>query len=125
MGRPTKYKKEFNEQVVVLGAKGLTDCEIAVKLGITTQTLYDWARKKSEFSYSLKKAHDECDAWFVKTFKAAIFGKEIDGQKINPVPLMFLAKTQRHWREKCDIEITDIKRSDDLHKYDKLFDESQ
>jgi transcriptional regulator with XRE-family HTH domain len=123
MGRPTKYKKGFNEKVIALGAKGKTDCEIAGELGITTQTLYQWARDKEEFSYSLKKAHDACDAYFVNIFKMAIFGQEVNGEKINPVPLMFLAKTQRHWREKWDIEVKTAE-SDDLHKFDKLFDES-
>jgi transcriptional regulator with XRE-family HTH domain len=124
MGRPTKYRKEFNDEVVALGADGKTDCEIAVALGITTQTLYQWARDKKEFSYSLKKAHDACDAWFVNTFRTAIFGGKVDGKEINPVPLMFLAKTQRHWREKWDIEVKTTE-SDDLHKFDKLFDESR
>lgn len=123
MARPTKYEKRFNEEVIALGAEGMTDCEIAVALGITTQTLYDWARNKAEFSYSLKKAHDACDAWFVKTFKTAAFGREVNGEKINTAPLMFLAKTQRHWREKCDIEVKAV-GNDELHKFDKLFEES-
>jgi transcriptional regulator with XRE-family HTH domain len=124
MGRPTKYRKEFNDEVVALGADGKTDCEIAAALGITVRTLYQWAQDKEEFSHSLKKAHDACDAWFVKTFKAAAFGGKVDGKEINPVPLMFLAKTQRHWREKWDIEVKTTE-SDDLHKFDKLFDESR
>jgi transcriptional regulator with XRE-family HTH domain len=82
MGRPTKYKKEFNEEVITLGAKGMTDCEIAVALGITTQTLYDWEKRKEAFSYSLKMAHDGCDAWFVQAFKDCVGGEELNDKKM-------------------------------------------
>jgi hypothetical protein len=104
--------------IVEFGKQGLTDCEIAMKLNITTQTLYDWAKRKEEFSYSLKMAHDGCDAWFVQEFK-----RGVNDNKMNPIPLMFLAKTQRHWQEKWDIEVKAV-GNDDLHKFDKLFDES-
>jgi hypothetical protein len=32
---------------------------------------------------------------------------------------MFLAKTQRHWREKWDIDIRNF-NSEDIHKFDAL-----
>jgi transposase len=116
-GRPSKYKAEMRRLVVEYGEQGLTDCEIAVKLGITTQTLYDWAKTKNDFSYSLEMAHDACDAWFARALKDCV---EVNEKKMNPVPLMFLAKTRRHWREKWDVDIRTDFNSEDIHKFDAI-----
>ena len=40
---------------------GLTDEQIAARIGITTSTLYDWKNKYSEFSEALKKGKEVVD----------------------------------------------------------------
>ena len=37
---------------------GLTDEQIAARIGITTSTLYDWKNKYSEFSEALKRGKE-------------------------------------------------------------------
>ncbi|MDK9899831.1 transposase, partial [Klebsiella pneumoniae] len=40
---------------------GLTDEQIAEKIGIQRQTLYDWKKKYSDISYALKKGKEVID----------------------------------------------------------------
>ena len=49
-GRPTKYKPEFCEIAIECGKQGMGKAEIASKLGVVRETLWDWGNKKPEFS---------------------------------------------------------------------------
>lgn len=55
-GRPTKYKKEFDEQAAKLCKKGFIDDEIADFFNVTRSTLYLWKQKHLSFSDSLKES---------------------------------------------------------------------
>ena len=48
-GRPTKYKPEFCEIAIECGKQGMGKAEIASKLGVVRETLWDWGNKKPEF----------------------------------------------------------------------------
>jgi len=60
-GRPTKYKEEFNEQVVKLCKLGATDKEIADFFDIAESTLNNWKIKEPEFMESIKRGKIEAD----------------------------------------------------------------
>lgn len=61
-GRPTKYKKEYNEQVFKLALLGATDKEIANFFNVKEQTINNWKKSEPEFFESLKKGKLEADA---------------------------------------------------------------
>lgn len=61
-GRPTKYKKEFNEQAYKLTLLGLTDAEMADFFGISVQTFNVWKKEKEGFSESLRDGKEKADA---------------------------------------------------------------
>jgi transposase-like protein len=42
VGRPTKYKEEFCEQVIELGKQGYSKAMIAATLDIARETLDEW-----------------------------------------------------------------------------------
>lgn len=48
--------KENLEKIFNWAKSGLTDEQIAKNMGISKSTFYDWQKKYSEFSESLKKA---------------------------------------------------------------------
>lgn len=57
-GRLSKYESEWKDKLIVIegwAKDGLTDEQIAKNMGISTSTLYEWKKKYSEFSESLKK----------------------------------------------------------------------
>ncbi len=62
LGRPTKYKEEYNEQAYKLCLLGHTDEELASFFEIATSTLYEWKLKYPDFSEALKKGKDIADS---------------------------------------------------------------
>jgi len=55
VGRPTDYKVEYNEQVYKLCLLGATDVELANFFNVNEDTIYEWKKKYTEFSESIKK----------------------------------------------------------------------
>lgn len=62
LGRPTKYKEEYNEQAYKLCLLGHTDEELAQFFEIATSTLYEWKLAYPDFSEALKKGKDIADS---------------------------------------------------------------
>jgi hypothetical protein len=54
-GRPTKYKEEYNDQVIKLCRLGATDKEIADFFDVKEQTVNNWKKSEPSFFESLKK----------------------------------------------------------------------
>jgi hypothetical protein len=62
VGRPTKYKDEYNEQVEKLCKLGATDKEIADFFDVDESTINNWKSTYPEFLVSIKKGKDLADA---------------------------------------------------------------
>ena len=60
-GRPTKFKKEYEDQVKKLAALGATDAQMADFFKVTEQTFNNWKTKHPSFFESLKQAKALCD----------------------------------------------------------------
>lgn len=61
-GQPTKYRKEYNEQVVKLCRLGATDKELADFFDVTETTINNWKIAEPLFFESIKKGKIESDA---------------------------------------------------------------
>lgn len=61
-GRPTLYKKEYDEQVYKLCLLGATDKEIAAFFDIEESTLNNWKEMYSKFMESIKSGKEDADA---------------------------------------------------------------
>jgi len=61
-GRPSKYDKAYNEQVIKLCKLGATDKELANFFNVSESTLNLWKLKHKAFSESLNKGKLEADA---------------------------------------------------------------
>jgi DNA-packaging protein gp3 len=127
-GRPTVYREEFadmlveffskpstevktvtdkqgEEKVIVVPGDFPTLARFAVSIGVTTETLHDWATAKNPdgslrkpvFSYAYKKAKDLQQANLVEgTLKGAY----------NSTFAIFTAKNVLGWRDKTEHEMT-------------------
>lgn len=72
VGRPTKYKEEYNEQAYKLCLLGATDAKLADFFGIAESTLYEWKLSHPDFSESLKRGKELADAQVAESlFKRA------------------------------------------------------
>lgn len=61
MGRPSKYKPEFNDQAAKLCKLGATDREVADFFEISEATLNNWKIQHPGFLESLKLGKEEAD----------------------------------------------------------------
>ena len=111
VGRPTKYRPEFCDIVIDCGKEGKGRAEIAAALGISRETLNQWAKSKSLFSDALKRAYDEALAWWEGQGREATFGKH---EGYNSTSYIFQMKNRfkDEWRDKID---HDVEFSGDIH----------
>ena len=61
MGQPTKYKEEYNRQVVKLCKLGATDAEIGDFFNVTETTINNWKIKAPAFFESIKEGKIQAD----------------------------------------------------------------
>lgn len=69
IGRPSKYKPEFDDVVIELMTVGASKIEVAAKIGITRETLNEWTRPESDqyqpsFSDSIKRGLTLSQSWW-------------------------------------------------------------
>ena len=61
-GRPTKYNKDFSPLLAeALALSGMTDKQIAKKMGISEATLTNWKKEHPEFLASIKRGKESPD----------------------------------------------------------------
>ena len=77
LGRPTLYKKEFDNQVFEMALLGLTDVQMANVLGITKQTINNWKHEHETFFYSLTRGKEEADGKVAKAMYNRALGVTI------------------------------------------------
>lgn len=73
-GQPTKYKIEYNNQVLVLAEKGFTDKEIGKVFNVTDTTIDNWKKKFPQFFVSLKKGKEIADNKVVQSLYQRALG---------------------------------------------------
>lgn len=87
VGRPTKYKKEYNEHGYKLCLLGATDKEIADFFEVNTDTINEWKKVYPEFSVSLKKGKTIADANVGQRLYERALGFEHDSEEIKVVSM--------------------------------------
>ena len=61
-GAPDKYKPEYCALTIKLGKQGKLPAQIASKIGVSKQTLFNWADRIPEFFDALHEAKTHCEA---------------------------------------------------------------
>lgn len=72
VGRPTKYDPEMCEKLLIMGRQGYSITEMAAKLCVHRDTLYEWAKVHIEFSDTLLVAMTHSEAWWEHLAHVAI-----------------------------------------------------
>lgn len=130
LGRPTKYKEEYNELVYNYCLLGAIDEELASFLDVHVSTIHQWKLDYPDFSDSIKRGKEQADAKVAMALYHRATGYEhadvdikvIDGQVVqtplvkryppDPTSMIFWLKNRQSskWREKREfIEIDDDK----------------
>ncbi len=82
MGRPTDYKREYNEQARKLCLLGATDAELGDFFGVTEQTVNNWKHAHPSFFESLKAGKAKADAIVAHSLYHRAIGYKHDAVKI-------------------------------------------
>lgn len=124
VGRPTKYKEEFNDQVEKLCKLGATDKEIADFFDIAESTVNEWKHTYPKFSESIKRGKTEADAMVASKLYHRAIGYEhadvdikmyeggiietplIKHYPPDPTSIIFWLKNRQpgKWRDKQEID---------------------
>jgi hypothetical protein len=123
-GRPTLYKKEYDEQVYKLCLLGATDADIANFFDICEATVNNWKIKHKSFLESIKRGKEIADMDVAQSLHKRATGYEQEIIKVfqyqgEPVVIPVIEKIApdtgaamawlknrqpRYWRDKQDIE---------------------
>lgn len=109
-GQPSKYKKKYCKEIVKFMSDGSTLTMYANSIGVTRQTLYNWAKESDEFFYAIKRASEAAQAVFDKHSNEIALGKR-KASKAEITALIFSQKARFGVSDKdpenIDIKITD------------------
>ncbi len=126
-GRPTKYNKNYHPLLAEYMARaGMTDVQIADKLGITKKTFYNWRTRHKEFLHSLKAGKNTPDDQVESALLKRALGYSHEEDKIfnangkalvvptikhyppDPTSMIFWLKNRRPetWRDKHEVHQT-------------------
>jgi hypothetical protein len=83
VGRPTKYKKEYNDRAFKLALLGLTDAQMADCLDIAESTFHKWKKDYPLFSESINKAKNEADSEIVNSLYHRAKGMKVKETRMN------------------------------------------
>lgn len=73
-GQPTKYKPEYENQVLILAEKGFTDKDIADVFEVTETTINNWKKQFPQFFESIKKGKSVADEKVVQSLYQRALG---------------------------------------------------
>lgn len=123
-GRPTKYKKEYDDLVYKFCLLGATDKQIAEYLDVTESTINKWKIDHESFSESVKKGKERADAEIAEALFHRAKGYSHPEDKIfnqNGVPMIvptikhyppdtaaafIWLKNRSGWKDKQEVEHT-------------------
>jgi hypothetical protein len=104
MGRPSDYDPTFCEMVIELGKQGASVVEMAVEIGVSRNTLEtNWPAAHPEFLEAFTHARECSQAWWEKTGRVGMIGKDIDSSIWSR---SMAARFPRDWREVKGTELT-------------------
>lgn len=113
MGRPSKYKDEYCQQLIDFLSEGYSLEAFCGKIGISKDTLYNWFDKHSAFSYAKSIAVSKSLEWWEKQGITGLWDitehyskGELTHitKKLNSTVWIFSMKNRHGWRDAVNIE---------------------
>lgn len=101
IGRPSKYKKAFCQQLLTHMGEGLSFESFASEIGVHRDTLYEWAKQYPDFSDAKKRGTDLALKWWERIGQAGMVGK-IKG--FNAAVWIFSMKNRFKWSDRLAVD---------------------
>lgn len=107
-GRPTDYDEKYCEQVIDFMAGGFSFEAFAGKIGVSKQTLYDWAAKYPQFLDAKKIAFDKSRLWWESQAIEGVFNE--NGRTFNSANFIYNMKCRfrDEWTDRTQVESTNV-----------------
>lgn len=102
IGRPSKYKPEYCEELIKHAAEGLSYESFAGKLQVNIDTLYEWEKVHPAFSEA-KSAARKASLYFWE--KVGVLGTTGKLKGFNATSWVFTMKCRHGWREPQQIDV--------------------
>lgn len=99
-GRPTKYKKEYCQQLIEHMGQGLSFESFAGTISVTDRVLYNWLDKHPDFLQAQKIGKHKCMIFWEKIGVAGAAGKI---QNFNAATWIFNMKNRFGWVNELQI----------------------
>lgn len=99
VGRPTKYKEEYCQQLIDYMSRGMPYGGFAGQIGVHVDTLYEWEKVNPDFSEAKKLGKAKSLDYFCELAHSQM----IDG-KLNNTAWIFMMKNLHGWRDKKEEE---------------------
>ena len=93
-GRPTKYKKQYCQDLIEHCSMGLSLESFSATIDCCRDTLYEWKKKHPDFFDAIKRAK-EAHLIYVERRLASI----LNGNRGNVVAAIFMLKCKHQWKE--------------------------
>jgi hypothetical protein len=106
-GRPTKYKKEYCQDLIDFMSQGYSFEAFAGKILVAKDTLNEWCDVHPEFSAAKRLARESCRMFWEKIALDHIVSKSIVGvgaQSLNSSVWMFNMKNRFGWTDRITVD---------------------
>lgn len=97
-GRPTKYRKEFCESLIIHMKKGLSFEAFGAECDVSKDTLYQWVSKHPEFADAKKRGTSHSQKFWETIALAGMLGKY--GKNFNAAVWIFNMRNRFNWTDK-------------------------
>jgi len=102
VGRPSKYKKKYCEDVVKHMEQGYSFESFAANIDVNQDTVHEWARRHKEFSEAKKIGFAKCLKFWERIAIASSLGKI---ENFNATSFIFNMKNRFRWTDRTDLNI--------------------
>ena len=80
VGRPTKYKPEYCEQIIQLGKEGKSIAQMASFFDVDKASIFDWAASHEDFSTALARARVHSQNWWEDKAQQNLASRDFNAQ---------------------------------------------
>ena len=105
LGRPSLYEPEWMlPKIIEVGSRGGSFVQIAVSIGVTRKTVYDWCQQHPDFLYTMEMARLLSQEWWEAQGQLGTFGA-IDGYNASSYTFQMKNRFPRDWKDSKQTEI--------------------
>jgi predicted transcriptional regulator len=102
-GRPSEYDPSYCDKVIELGSAGAGKAEIAAEIGVTRNTIDNWAAAHPEFLIAITHAKELSAGWWEKQGRLGIHAKDFNA---NAYSLQVRNRFPDDWRDRSESKTT-------------------